>query len=107
VAVGEILQNIIRYAVWKHRHEGRITIRLCPDYDGFKVHILDDAAPGQCDDWYKSAEAKRPTEGGLGLKLVSRATDAVSFTHTDKGNQVVLIFHQDKIATHNAKEELY
>jgi hypothetical protein len=34
------------------------------------VHILDDAAPGQCDDWYKSAEAKRPTEGGLGLKLL-------------------------------------
>lgn len=36
--------------------------------------------------------AKRPSEGGLGLKLVSRLTDTVTFSH-DAGNQVALKYN--------------
>jgi sigma-B regulation protein RsbU (phosphoserine phosphatase) len=92
VATGEILQNIIRYAVWKHRNQGRITIRVCRDGDDLNILVHDNAAPGQHEDWYKCAEAKRPSEGGLGLKLVSRLTDAVTFSH-DAGNQVALKYN--------------
>ncbi len=76
VAVGEILQNIIRFTVWKHRHEGRITISLCPDHDGLKLHILDGAVPGQCDDWDKSAEAKQRSSTASSLNV---GTSSVHF----------------------------
>lgn len=101
VAAGEILQNIIRYALWKHRHEGRITIRLSSDDNGLKVFILDDAAPGQHKDWQQFAKAKRPSEGGLGLKLVSQLTDAVIFEHHADGNQVELRFNNPLNASHS------
>ena len=86
IAVGEILQNIIRYA---YGGDGPITLRVSDLDEAVGVSVIDSARPSDPSDWVSD---KAASSGGMGLSIIKNAVDAVSFRPLDEGNKVSVYF---------------
>ena len=72
IAVGEVLQNIIRYA---YRGSGPVTLRVSDLDEAVAVTVFDEAPPSDPSSWNNE---KAPIDGGLGLSVIKNAVDAYS-----------------------------
>ena len=93
IAVGEVLQNIIRHGFGGGSARGRITMKLEIRQDALLVDINDTAPPSLPSSW--SAKGREPHEGGLGLNMIHSIASDVSFTPTADGNHASLTFNPD------------
>jgi anti-sigma regulatory factor (Ser/Thr protein kinase) len=86
IAVGEILQNIIRYA---YGDSGPITLRVSDLDKALGITVFDKAPPSDPTSW----DSKRlPVDGGLGLPVIKNAVDAYSFRPLPAGNRASIYF---------------
>ena len=93
IAVGEVLQNIIRHGFAGGSARGRITMTLEIRQDALLVDIDDTAPPSLPSSW--SAKGREAHEGGLGLNMIHSIASNVSFTPTADGNHASLTFDPD------------
>ena len=81
IAVGEILQNIVRYA---YEGSGPVTLRVSDLDEAVAISVFDEAPPSDPSSW----DTKRlPVDGGLGLSVVKNAVDAFAFRPLPAGNR--------------------
>ena len=90
IAVGEILQNIIRYGFDGGNAAGSFKIRFLIDDTGLEIVITDDAPPSDSATW--SNAHRKAEDGGHGLRLVSEITQSVAFEMLENGNRATLNF---------------
>jgi len=93
IAVGEVLQNIIRHGFAGGSARGRITMCLEISGDALLVEIDDTAPPSLPSSW--SANGREAHEGGLGLNMINSIASEVRFTPTAGGNRASLKFDPD------------
>ena len=93
IAVGEVLQNIIRHGFAGGSARGRITMTLEIRQDALLVDIDDTAPPSLPSSW--SAKGREAHKGGLGLNMIHSIASDVSFTPTAVGNHASLTFNPD------------
>ena len=86
IAVGEILQNIIRYA---YEGTGPITLRVTDLDEAVGITVFDRASPSEPDTWVTD---KPSVDGGLGLSVIKNAVDAYSFRPLLSGNRASIYF---------------
>ena len=86
IAVGEVLQNIIRYA---YKGAGPITLRVSDLDEAVAITVFDEALPSDPDSWIAD---KLPSDGGLGLSVIGSAVDAYSFRPLPAGNRASIYF---------------
>ena len=89
IAVGEVLQNCIRYGYETNGKNGRISISFYPIHYGIALDVEDDAPPSDPKAWVNK---KDTTEGGLGLITVANASSAVTYRAQSAGNSARLVF---------------
>lgn len=106
VAIGEVLQNIIRHARWRIKSEAKMSINNNPQTHQMKITITDNAWPQDARLWNKDASSKIISEtrvpkrgvpetrinGGMGLELVKILCQDVNYSANDDGNSVILSF---------------
>ena len=92
LAIGEVLQNIIRYGFHGGSNEGHIQLELVINDDAVRCVITDTAEPSDPNSW-KTAH-RNPEDGGLGLALIKSVADDVQYNMLADGNQAVLIFNK-------------
>jgi len=86
IAVGEILQNIIRYA---YGGSGPITLRVSDLDKALGITVFDKAPPSDPTSW----DSKRlPVDGGFGLPVIKNAADTYSFRSLPTGNRASIYF---------------
>ena len=90
IAVGEVLQNCIRYGFERNGKSGHISISFFPIHYGIAIEVQDDAPPSDPKAWVTKKDA---TEGGLGLITISNAASAVTYKPLNTGNMARLIFN--------------
>lgn len=90
IAVGEILQNIIRYGFAGGNEAGSFKMHFFLSQTALEISITDDAPPSDATTW--SNAHRKPEEGGHGLSLVHAIADTVTFKMLENGNQVLLRF---------------
>ena len=93
IAIGEVLQNIIRHGFAGGSARGRITMTLEIRQDALLVDIDDTAPPSLPSSW--SAKGREAHKGGLGLNMIHSIASDVSFTPTADGNHASLTFNPD------------
>ena len=89
IALGEVLQNIVRYA---YEGLGLIDVRVCDLGKCVGVTIHDYAPPKPVDQWSLKPAG---SEGGFGLNFIAQCSDAHRFRATDEGNRCSLYFFVD------------
>ena len=106
IAIGEVLQNIIRHARWRIKSEAKMSININPQTHQMKITITDNAWPQDARLWNKDASSKTKFEtrvpkrgvpetrinGGMGLELVKILCQDVNYSANDDGNSVILSF---------------
>lgn len=93
IAVGEVLQNIVRHGFSGGNPRGNIHMQLAIEQGVLHVEIEDDAPPSLPSGWSSSG---RPAEdGGLGLNIIQRIATEVEFAPTATGNRARLRFHPE------------
>jgi len=102
IAVGEVLQNCIRYAFEENKASGNVTIIVADLTLGIAITILDDAPVSDPALWVSDKDEE---EGGHGLKIIASAASGVSFSSGD-GNKAFLCFLDDRL-TFNASEAVF
>ena len=90
IAVGEVLQNIIRYGFDGGSLRGTFTVFLRLGRSQILITVTDTAPPSNAKAW--SNTHRSPEEGGHGLSLVYALASHVEFTALENGNQVKLEF---------------
>lgn len=70
LAIGEVMQNVVRYGFNGGSADGTITMRF--EFDGTSLicEVKDNAPPSNPDEWMLKAEERRPDEGGYGLSII-------------------------------------
>ena len=91
IAVGEILQNIVRYGFDGGNPNGEFTLAFMATAKGINITVTDTAPPSNPDVW--TNEHRKPEEGGHGLALVYAIAASVEFTMLEQGNRADLEFH--------------
>ena len=90
IAIGEVLQNIVRHGCAGGSADGTITMNIAVE-DGLLVVTIDDTAPSSIPaEW--SNGGRESYEGGLGLGIITRIARDVSFEPTRTGNRATLHF---------------
>jgi len=89
IAVGEVLQNCIRYGFERNGKNGRISISFFSIHYGIAIEVEDDAPPSDPKAWVTKKEA---SEGGLGLVTVANASSAATYRALSVGNLARLVF---------------
>ena len=90
LALGEVLQNIIRYGFEGGSNEGAICIDFTATTDELTLVITDNAPPSDPDLWVTTH--RPPEEGGMGLNLIKALASDVQFSMREDGNQAELKF---------------
>ena len=90
LALGEVLQNIIRYGFAGGSNDGAIWINFTATADDLTLLITDNAPPSDPDTWVTTH--RPPEEGGLGLNLIRALATEVRFSMREEGNQAELVF---------------
>ena len=93
IAIGEILQNVVRHGFSGGRQEGVIKMLAMVKDDQLIVIIEDTAPPSMPGEW--SNGGREAHEGGLGLGIVKRIATSIEFKPTATGNRAKLIFSSD------------
>ena len=93
IAVGEILQNVVRHGFSGGRQDGTVKMLAMVKDDDLIVIVEDTAPPSMPGEW--SNEGREAHEGGLGLGIVKRIASSVEFKPTATGNRAKLIFTSD------------
>ena len=93
IAIGEVLQNIIRHGFAGGNARGRITMSLEIRQNVLQVEINDTAPPSLPSSW--SANGREAHEGGLGLNMIHSIASEVRFAPTADGNHASLRFAPD------------
>jgi serine/threonine-protein kinase RsbW len=93
LAVDEAATNVIEHA-YRGVSDRRVELRFELDSDELKVEIVDDGAPVDTRalpevDLHRYASEKR--RGGLGVHLMGRIMDAVTFRRTARGNVCCMV----------------
>lgn len=96
IAVGEILQNIVRHAVWEMKSTAKMTISVHMKSQQMNIRITDNAQPQNASDWQDHAKTKPRQDGGMGLDLVKHICPNVRYMSDETGNQVFLQFDYAK-----------
>ena len=96
LAIGEVLQNIIRYGFAGGSNEGHIQIKLSLSNDRLSFVITDNAPPSDPSGWVTTH--RPPEDGGLGLNLIDALADEVRYTMLSAGNQAELSFYKAQAA---------
>lgn len=89
IALGEVLQNIIRYA---YEGPGIVDVRVCDLEECVAVTVHDHAPPKPADEWDKKSSG---ADGGFGLSFIEQCSDAYRFRAIDSGNRFSLYFFVD------------
>ena len=90
IALGEVLQNIIRHGFDGGSLRGKFTLFLRVEYSKFNITVIDTALPSDAKAW--SNTHRPPEEGGHGLSMVYAIVSNVEFTTLENGNKVKLEF---------------
>ena len=90
IALGEIIQNVVRHGFHGGRTEGTITITVEILNDRLVVLVEDNAPPSLPLGW--SGAGRRPHEGGLGLGIARRIASKIDFQPVENGNRALLKF---------------
>ena len=90
LALGEVLQNIIRYGFEGGSNEGTIWIDFTASPEELMLVITDNAPPSDPDLWVTTH--RPPEEGGMGLNLIRALATEVRFSMREDGNQAELKF---------------
>ena len=94
IAVGEVLQNIIRHGFGGGSRDGGVVMTVAIEEAGTLLITIEDTAPSSIPaEW--SNDGREAHQGGLGLGIVARiASDAV-FEPIPTGNRATLRFMPD------------
>jgi anti-sigma regulatory factor (Ser/Thr protein kinase) len=91
IAVGEVLQNIVRHGFRGGDPRGSIHLEVAMEQGVLLVFIEDNAPPSLPSGWSMS---DRPAEdGGFGLDIIHHIATEVEFAPTATGNRARLAFH--------------
>jgi len=90
IAIGEVLQNIVRHGFGGGSEGGRIMMTAHLEERVLTVTIDDTAPPSMPEEW--GVDGRETHEGGLGLGLIDRIASEASFQSTDRGNRATLRF---------------
>ena len=90
LALGEVLQNIIRYGFEGGSNDGTIYIDFSASPDELTLVITDNAPPSDPDLWVTTH--RPPEDGGMGLNLIKALASEVRFSMREDGNQAELKF---------------
>ena len=93
IAVGEVLQNIVRHGFAGGNADGSIHIKLSIEMGILTVLIEDDAPPSLPSGW--STSGRQASDGGLGLNIIRRIAAEVEFSPTATGNRAHLRFRPE------------
>jgi len=93
IAVGEVLQNVIRHGFDGGDPDGRIHMEMMMEQGCLKVLIEDDAPSSVPSGW--ASDGHRMQEGGLGLRMIHHIAYMVEFAPTATGNRARLSFRSD------------
>ena len=92
LAIGEVTQNIIRYAFKGGDAQGLMTVAFDFRDQVLTCTITDNAPPVDPSNWMAKAEKRRPDEGGYGLTIISAIADEYEVKPLTDGNQSRLVF---------------
>ena len=93
IAVGEVLQNVVRHGFGGGNPRGTIHMEVAIENGVLTVLVEDNAPPSLPSGW---SSAGRPAEdGGLGLNMIYRIAADVEFAPTADGNRARLRFNPD------------
>lgn len=93
IAVGEVLQNVVRHGFCGGNPRGVIRLDVAIEQGDLIVLVEDNAPPSLPSGW---SSGDRPAEdGGLGLNIIHRIAAEVEFAPTATGNRARLRFHPD------------
>ena len=90
IAIGEVLQNIVRHGFSGGSEAGTITMTLAVEEEMLIVSIDDTAPPTIPSEW--SSNGRESYEGGLGLGIIKRIASDATFQPTPTGNRATLHF---------------
>jgi len=91
IAVGEVLQNIVRHGFGGGNPRGAIHMEISM-VKGMLVVLVEDNAPPSLPSGWSSSDS--PAEdGGLGLTIINHIATDVEFAPTATGNRARLRFH--------------
>lgn len=90
IALGEVLQNIVRHGFMARRESGFFVLRLKATDLHLYIEVIDDALPSDPATWL--ASHKPSHEGGHGLRLIRSIAHKVDFVPLKKGNSACLYF---------------
>ena len=94
IAIGEILQNIIRHGFSGGTRDGRVVMTVKVEEQDVLVVTIEDTAPSTIPaEWLNNG--REAHEGGLGLGIVRRIASDVVFEPTSSGNRATLRFTAD------------
>lgn len=94
IAVGEVLQNIIRHGFGGGTQDGGVVMTASIEETGVLVVIIEDTARSSIPaEW--SGEGREAHQGGLGLGIVRRIASDVIFEPIPTGNRATLRFTPD------------
>ena len=94
IAIGEILQNIIRHGFSGGMRDGRVVMTVKVEEQDVLVVTIEDTAPSTIPaEWLNNG--REAHEGGLGLGIVRRIASDVVFEPTSSGNRAILRFTAD------------
>jgi len=92
LAIGEVMQNVIRYGFEGGRADGEITMALSFDGTLLTCNVSDNAPPSNPDEWMLNAEKRRPDEGGYGLSIIDAIADSYEVFPGEDGNTSKIVF---------------
>lgn len=90
IALGEVLQNIVRHGFLARHRSGHFILRLKATDLRLYIEVVDDALPSDPATW--TASGKRAHEGGHGLRLIKSIAHKVDFVPLKTGNKACLYF---------------
>lgn len=94
IAVGEVLQNIIRHGFSGGSHDGGVVMTVAIEEADRLVVTIEDTAPSSLPgEW--SSNGREAHQGGLGLGIVKRIASDVVFEPIAGGNRAILRFTPD------------
>jgi len=90
IALGEVLQNIVRHGFIARQKSGHFVLRLKATDLRLYIEVVDNALPSDPATW--TALGKPAHEGGHGLRLIKSIAHKVDFIPLKTGNKVCLYF---------------
>ncbi|WP_083775320.1 ATP-binding protein [Candidatus Puniceispirillum marinum] len=90
IALGEVLQNIVRHGFTAHDKSGHFVLYLKATDLRLYIEVVDNALPSDPATW--TSAGKPLHEGGHGLRLIKSIAHKVDFIPLKTGNKVCLYF---------------